>query len=406
MQPITLVKDAAKCSACGACIAVCPKQAITMACDAYGAQYPVIDETLCIACGKCINACMFHKPMEKCAQVAAYAAAGKNDALIYKSASGGVFASLADSFRHSGGLVAGAVMDLQNSKAEVYHILSNEASDLFRMQGSKYVHSQAWKCYADVLQALKDGKTVLFSGLPCQVAAIKRLARNADRLFTMDLVCHGAPPLQLFNDFLPIIAKRFGGKIQQFAFRDKSCGKDYCARIELGRGGKGHRLYLRAPYLSYYQYFLDCTIFRESCYACPFASVERVSDLTIGDYWGVRQFHDEDIKSGSIPQRKEWSCILVNSQKGEDFLAQYGNDLLLYPTKVDWITQNNRQLRNPSQKSVYREEFLKQYAEFGYSAIEKDFIKKYGGRLRYYRRAVRDLWKNRQTNSISKELEK
>ncbi len=399
MKSITLVKNPKDCSACGACLAACPTRAITMDTDTCGCQYPTIDSTACIQCGKCVDICGYHKLTTGSTPVSAYAAVGEKEELVNKSASGGVFATLAENCLKDGGMIAGAVMDCVDGHAEVYHILTDKISNLCRIQGSKYVQSEAWRCYADVLRELDAEKTVLFSGTPCQVAGIKQLTNNPDNLITVDLICHGVPPLRMLNDYLDILAKRFGGKVQQFFFREKACHKDFCARIDIAGKKKKRSVFLRSHYLSFYKYFLEGSIYRENCYSCPYASRKRVSDITIGDYWGIEQFHGADMAAGELPQRKDWSCVLVNTEKGNRFLDKHGQNLFLYPTDPQWVAKNNQQLNAPSRKGDRREDICKAYAQRGYAAVETDFIRRSGGVLRFYWRMLKNLYQNKKNVS-------
>lgn len=397
MEQIILAQNTADCCGCGACLAVCPVQAITMEEDKYGCMYPKIDASRCVHCGKCTRVCQYTKPLKENLPVAAYAAVGTCEERVKNSASGGIFAALANSCVDKGGFAAGAVMDCSNSQADVYHLLSREETDLCRMQGSKYVHSDAWKCYSEIVQTLKAGKTVLFSGTPCQVAAVKALTGDPENLFTVDVICHGVPPQRMLNDYLKILSRRFHGQITEFRFREKTCGKQFTAGILLQRAEKAKRVYLKSTYLSFYRYFLSGAIYRENCYSCPYAGSSRVSDITIGDYWGVDLFHGEALRSGCMPDRKDWSCVLVNTEKGARLLAEYGEQIDLYPSRWEWAAQKNQQLREPSKPGKDRNGILKLYAEAGYEAVEAAFVKENGGRLRFFRRMIRNIMENNRT---------
>ena len=387
MSVIMLASDEAKCAGCGACSAACPVQAISMEMDIYGHAFPKIHEDMCIQCGKCVGVCDFVKPFETNQPLKAYAATGKDDDVVKYSASGGVFATLADAARIDGVNIAGAVMDITGGQADVYHLLSDKKEDLQRMQGSKYVQSEAWRCYQEVIQRVKAGERVLFSGTPCQVAAIKKLTGDPENLITMDLVCHGVPSQKMLNDYLHILAKRFGGNVRQFLFRDKSCEKNYCAKINIT--GKRKSIWLRSHYLSFYTYFLGGEISRESCYACPYATTKRISDITIGDYWGIEQFHN-------VPSDKAWSCVLVNTEKGNAFLDAYGAGLTLVSTQTEWVARNNRQLIGPSLKGEKRKEILKRYTEGGYLSVEADFVRYLGGTIPFYWRMLKNRYANQK----------
>ncbi len=388
MEKITLFSGAENCCGCGVCMTECPVQAITMQEDAVGFQYPVIDETRCIQCGKCLRICPFREKNGQMPAQIAYAATGNDPQLVKNSASGGVFATVAQSLIQNGGLAAGAVMDM-DKPVTVKHILSDKPEDLRRMQGSKYVQSDAFACYSQLKRALRDGKTVLFSGTPCQVAAVKKLTGDPEKLITMDLICHGVPSVRLLDGFLTVQEKRLG-KIESFCFRDKTAPKPFTARLTFNRNGRQRYLRLRAGYLSFYQYFLEGYIYRESCYSCPYANENRVSDITVGDYWGIQQFHAQQLADGQMPGGRDWSCLIVNTEKGQRFLEKHGNGMLLYPTEFTWISQNNQQLRSPSEKKPQRETVLQRFSTGGYPAVEAEFIRENGGALRLLWRIFKD----------------
>ena len=394
MKTRMLVPGSAACCGCGACVTVCPRQAISMEPDDTGCLFPVIDESRCVDCGTCVRACAYGKEAGN-TPLAAYAAVWSNDQLVRDSASGGVFAALAQSVIASDGLAAGAVMDCTEDVA-VYHILAADSDGICRMQGSKYVQSEAWRCYEAVRFALKRGRTVLFSGTPCQAAAVKRLTGDPDNLITIDLICHGVPPRRMLAEFIVILEARFCGRIKAFRFRDKACSKSFCAGIDMERGGKTRRYYLQARFLSFYKLFLDGAIYRENCYSSPYARKKRVSDLTIGDYWGIEKFHEPQLHSGEIEHRSDWSCILVNTEKGQKFLADHSGSLRLIPSEAAWIARENRQLNTPAPVPAGRTQIMAAYRSGGYRAVEQDYIRQNGGIVRFFWRMFRNLRRNAQ----------
>lgn len=396
MELGTLVKNAASCCGCGACLSVCPRQAISMKTDPYGCKYPIIDPAKCIDCGLCVRICQYTTLLDGKTPMEAYAAVGCCGETVMNSASGGVFASLAESAISKGELVAGAVMDCRNGHAEVYHLLSGDKSDLCRMQGSKYVQSDAWRSYSEIREAVNAGKKVLFSGTPCQVAAVKAITGNPENLMTVDLICHGVPPLQMLNDYLKILSKRFRGEITAFRFREKSCSKQYTAGIYVCRGKKTERVLIKSSLLSFYKYFLDGAFHRENCFSCPYAESRRVADITIGDYWGVEECHAEELCNGKMPRRNDWSCVMVNTEKGERLLQDYGEALLLYPSRLEWVALHNQQLKMPASKGKKRDQLLGLYRKSGYEAVEAEFIRENGGRLRFIWRAIRNIRGNKR----------
>lgn len=386
MEKVVLFTDKKDCSGCGACAEVCPKKAIRMVPDPVGCVYPEIDALRCVGCQKCVKICPYGAPKLQLPQKA-YAAVGKQETLVENSASGGVFATLAHSVLTGGGMAAGAVMDEKTQ--EVYHILSSDTRDIPAMQGSKYVQSDTLRCFGAVLQALDQGKTVFFSGTPCQVAAIRSLAGERKNLITADIICHGVPPVKMLREYLAILGRRLGGRIEGFAFRDKTASKPFTARVQVRKRKKTCTYWIRSHYLSFYRYFLEGVIYRENCYSCPFADMQRCGDLTLGDYWGIEKFHKEDMQAGRMPSRTDWSCVLVNTPKGEQFLEEYGASLLLYPTKPEWVAETNQQLKQPSKKHPQRERVLHTLKTGGYDALEREYIRENGGALRFFWRMLK-----------------
>ncbi len=389
-EKINLVPEASACSGCGACMTVCPKAAISMQEAADGCKYPVIDPSLCVGCQKCLKICAYRQEQGSQLPQAAYAAVGKDDELVENSASGGVFASLALSWIRSGGLVAGAVMDLTDG-VQVYHVLSDCEADIRRMQGSKYVQSDAWRCYAQILEATKEGRQVLFSGTPCQVAAVKKLTGNPDNLTTIDLICHGVPPVKMLNEYVQLLEKRFNGKVESFRFRDKSQKKNFTAGLDVRYGKMMRRFYLRSHDLSFYKHFLESANYRENCYNCPFARLERGADLTIGDYWGIEKQHADDFETGRMPKTDAWSSILVNTEKGSRLLNEHAREILLYASNPEWVAAENHQLQYPTPVPEGRSMLFRIYEQEGYKGVEKAFVKTRGGWLKYHLRLWRGL---------------
>lgn len=384
---IELLKDKEKCSACGACFEVCPKLAIEMHKDENGFLYPRINEQLCVSCGKCERICTYRVPQEKQTVLQSYAAISKDVSILSGAASGGIFGSLAKRFIKSG-YVCGAVFDSSSEEYSTHHIVTNNQSDLKKLQGSKYVQSSSWECYEKVQELLKDGKIVLFSGTPCQVDSIKRITGNPDNLYTLDLICHGVPSMEYLNEYLRILSSYFFSRISNISFRDKSVGNGFNAGITFDNGKK---YMVNSELLSYYKYFLSGKIYRESCYSCNYANEKRVGDLTIGDYWGIEEHHPELVKQG-----ESWSCILVNSEKGKKLLELYGDDIKLVETNYQWIKAHNKQLSLPSERPAERDKITNLYRDEGYMGLEKLFLQKRHGKIRYLRQLVKEVGKNKR----------
>lgn len=223
-------------------------------------------------------------------------------------------------------------------------------------------------------KAVLEGRKVLFSGTPCQVAALNKfLGRKYENLLTVDIVCHGVPNQRFFNDYLDTL-KNDSDDISEFNFRDKNRGwEDYFIAYSVGSEYKD----IHCRVSSYYEEFLKGYINRENCYSCKFASLERPADLTIGDYWGIAKQHPELFKEDKWFERKYTgiSCLLVNTEKGERSIEECTEQLELVPSTVDKIAAGNGQLREPTHRSEKREYIFELYRSKGYVAVENDFQK-------------------------------
>ena len=315
MSSIVLFDDKKDCCGCGACMNVCPKNAIRMAEDEVGFVYPEIDQNLCVGCGACKKACGYQTQPLMQKSEAVYAAASNNDNFLRKSASGGAFAVLAENVLKKDGVVYGAALPLENGKLEPKHLRIDTVERLPELQGSKYVQSAIGDTYAQAQKDLLDGKRVLFSGTPCQIAGLKQyLKKDYENLLTVDIICHGVPSKRFFQSFMEDYGKKLRGTITEFYFRDKSKGQGMITRsVYKNKNGERQEKVIAGNLLSYVNLFLRSFTYRKNCYSCPFASEKRVGDLTLGDFWG---FHEEypsyDEKQG-LSNGKGISCVLVNT---------------------------------------------------------------------------------------------
>ncbi|WP_035792577.1 Coenzyme F420 hydrogenase/dehydrogenase, beta subunit C-terminal domain [Butyrivibrio sp. AE3006] len=380
-EHIDLADDPSSCCGCGACAVICPKSAITMEEDECGYIYPVIDSNKCIKCGKCLNNCSYKKESKwKNKPLIGYAAINTNDKMYGKSASGGVFSAIAASFISSGAHICGAAEIMTDDLYTVRHVIGNDVATLKKIQGSKYVQSDAYMSFGEIINLLNSGQKVLFSGTPCQVDALKTITGNPDNLYTIDLICHGVPSQKMFNEFLGQLKKDLNAKISRFVFRFKSKNtKEFNAAVYCVK------YYYLIPHalLSYYKLFLDGVIYRKNCYSCPYACEMRVADITIGDFWGIEEQHSDDVNEGRIDLSKCWSGLLVNTDKGEELLRENLEFLNIVSSDYSKIAAKNKQLRVPSQEPDERDHILSIYRSEGYRGVERQFRKKMGGPIKF-----------------------
>lgn len=392
MKTEELYNKKCDCAGCSACMNICPQKAIIMKEDENGYIYPKIDETKCINCGLCQKTCAYQNYQIEGNSIKAYASFNTDEKSLKKSSSGGVFASLASDFLKKGGIVYGCAMEHKEELLVPMHIRVDKVEELWKLQGSKYVKSVIDFSYIDVKEQLKNGKKVLFSGTPCQVAALKKYLSisnvNTDNIYYIDLICHGTPSTRFFQDYIRFIENKKKFKILDLKFRNKRYGWGLKGTITYKKPeGRIKEKVFYNRLSSYYNYFLKGKTYRENCYSCKYANIHRNGDITIGDYWGIEIQHPEYLKDngGKITITKGISCILVNSKKGEKLLEDYGKKLVLLKSSIGKIVEGNQQLTSPCDLDSERNTILKIYREKGYGGVEKYYRKRLGFKRSIYR---------------------
>ena len=329
-----------ECTGCGACYNICPHHSIRMTESSEGFLFPHIDSDLCVECGLCQRGCPVITPPDKADESpAVYAAWNKADKIRTTSSSGGMFYTLAYEVLSNGGAVFGVVLDKDGN---VFHSKAENIDEVHLMQGSKYVQSDTRLVYQDVIKCLKEGRQVLFTGTPCQVAAMKAFTLNKDyeNLLLVDIICPGVPSDKLFKDYRGKLEKDIGEIVNSsFCFRRLDAW-DEMPSVESAGGGRK----ILSPELNIYlRHFLASYTFRESCYACRFATTPRTSDITIADFWGIGKEapFSEDTSKGC-------SLVLVNTQKGRRYFDEVKSVLFYEKRTLSEASNVNHQLYRPS----------------------------------------------------------
>lgn len=356
-----------KCCGCGACINACPKKALKYSNDKYGFTMPAIDLDICVDCGKCLHVCPAVTSEESKPQVA-YAAMNKNEKERIKASSGGIFGLVAGYVIQSSGVVYGAKMD---ENFQVFHSAADNMETLNDLLKSKYVQSFMGENYVDIINDLKAGKKVLFSGTPCQVAAVKKLVpiQYKNNLFLMDIVCHGVPSQRFFDSYLEYLSKK-EGKVNFYQFRAKKNIKNgmnwffsYCTE-------KGETKIKNWPEDTFNYLYMKSYIYRDSCYQCKFAKEERPGDITLCDYWGWTEYHKE------FPVGSTVSGVLINTDKGKELFDMVKGNLYVVKTKLEDIERHNGCLVKPSEKPQTRSQLLDNWIRDGFEPLDIDYKSK------------------------------
>lgn len=297
------------CCGCSSCAQACPKGAITMKQDGEGFYYPWVDCGLCVNCGLCVRACPVLQDQPANDVVETCYAQWSNMEIRLASSSGGMFTELALYTLNRGGVVFGAAYD---DDLVVRHRMIDNEKDLDALRGSKYVQSQTGECYKQARDLLRQGRLVLYSGCPCQVAGLYAfLGRSFDNLLTVDLICHGTPSPALFKRYLD---ENYGSAVEDVKFRDKlAYGWSTHMNAYLADGSVRREVCSRDPY---YRMFLPCLAMRPFCSRCKFTRLPRVADFSIGDWWGIEKY-DPSLNDGNGT-----SLVLVNNERARAVFSE------------------------------------------------------------------------------------
>lgn len=368
------------CCGCGACVNACPVNAISYDKDEFGFIVPKVDSEKCISCGKCVRCCPYqnqgYKNESELTPIA-YAAVNKDADIVKNSSSGGVFYSLARAIVEKNGVVFGAMMD---DSFKVRHAYVETISELSKIQKSKYVQSFLGDCYSKVKSFLDANRYVLFSGTPCQIAGLNSFLQNRKyaNLLTVEVVCHGVPNQDLFDDYLRHLESKVG-KIKEYTFRYKSKSehgmKWYSSYLT-----KKKRFVRNWPEDSYNYFYMQSLVYRDSCYTCKFASSKRNADITLCDYWHWTGLHKKD-----FAHDVSVSGIVVNTLNGSEYIDQILPNLRLVKSDFDYLALHNSCLDHPCGEKKDCISILQKWRKDGYAALDDAFRKKYGRQILKYK---------------------
>ncbi len=324
------------CTGCMACTNVCAKNAITVA-DKLKSYNAVIDISKCINCKLCHNVCQQNADLKGKKTIEYYQGWAKDQGIREGSSSGGIAAVLARAFVENHGIVCSCVFRNGKFGFEIF----DTVNDLHKYAGSKYVKSDPKDIYKNIKKLLMDNKKVLFIGLPCQAAALKRYIgeKYEESLYLVDLICHGTPSPKILDNYLNCYSYSLS-TLQDIKFRNNNRYQVCC---------DGKAIVPKRLIDSYIHAFLNSLIQTENCYHCRYASVKRISDITIGDSWGSELDSDEVNKGVSL--------ILCQTIKGADLIKSA--DIHLEYVDINKAVEANAQLNHPSEMPAEREKFFR-----------------------------------------------
>lgn len=356
------IQNKQDCCGCSACVQRCPKQCISLHEDEEGFLYPKVDQETCIDCGLCEKVCPVLCQAEERVPLEVFAAKNPNEKIRRESSSGGVFTQLAEQTIEAGGVVFGVKW---NEHFEAVHAYTETKDGLATFRGSKYVQSRVGETFKQAEQFLKQGRQVLFSGTPCQIAALKLfLRKDYENLLAVDFICHGTPSPGVFRWYLSeefakeaarqsgekiqfrsslpipsiakadVLAREQGFEIEDIRFRDKRVGwKKFSFVLSLKSLSKvttaGEKNSVSLSYTlhenAFMKGFLRNIYLRPSCYACPAKSGKSGSDITLADYWGIQHLMPEFDDDRGV------SALTINTEKGQKVMQTTGAEIYSAP---------------------------------------------------------------------------
>ena len=341
-----MIKITDKCTGCRACEQVCPKKSITIKEDSEGFLSPFINANTCVECHLCQSRCPQNNILTANEPTSVLGARLIDDSVLYKSASGGAFAGMASAWIKMGGYVVGVVYD---KDWNAHHFCTSNLEDLDNILSSKYVQADTRGVFSEVRGLLDKGEKVLFSGTGCQVAGLRSfLRKDYNNLMTVDLICHGVTSPLFFRTYIKWLETKCGSPILEYDFRDKKYG-----------WGLSYKYKYKYKYKSstidpYYYNFLKGYAYRECCYECRYAKIKRISDITIGDFWGILEEKPEFFSTKGV------SSVLLNTKKGMDFFLSNKDLFFTIETDVNTVARHNKNLVSPTHRdSAERDGFYK-----------------------------------------------
>ena len=358
--------EKSNCTGCGACTAVCPRECLQLEPDAFGFPFPQLNEAACADCGRCVRTCPVLNPTDPAGQhTEAYAALSKDRNLRMESSSGGIFSELARLILSDHGAVYGAAW---GDGFRVEHICTESEAGLAALRGAKYAQSALPAgMFAEIRERLNRGQPVLFSGTPCQAAGLKAfLGREYENLLTVDFVCHGIPSPGAWERYVHFRAESDnGGNLPEcINLRSKSTGWSRYRYSNVyqypdGRAytsGGGSDLFMRL--------FVGDYINRESCAHCAFKGSDRVSDITIADFWGIWDIAPE------MDDDRGTSLVLLHSERGRACFAKLSDRIRSRAATLEEAARQNPSLLRASPAKPERMDVLTAAAQGNFAAAE------------------------------------
>lgn len=384
--------DKTECFGCEACSQICGKHAITIGEDSEGFRYPIIDKSLCVECGLCRKVCPFANIPKKNSEIPyAFGGYNKNDDTRYKSTSGGAFSAIVDAFCTTDYVVFGA----ETRGLDVFHNYITDKKNIELFRKSKYSQSIIGESYIKAKQFLREGKKVLFSGTPCQIAGLLNYLGdiNKENLLTVEVICEGVPSPIYIRKLDQFLQKKFGSNIDTIDYR-------YTGNSILHHGKwdfeimkiclAGHKKVLTKDrwFNPFWSVWLNHLMSRPSCYHCLFTTKERIADITLGDLWGVHLYCPE-----LYGQNGGSSLVVCSTEKGKAVFTKAQQFMYGHELSFEDALKYQSPLRKTISMNPNRDAFMTDLtSKMDYKSINKKWVSHVSLKLLFQKY----IWGNRQ----------
>lgn len=363
-----LTVDHKHCTGCGSCIEACPQLAVVKIRDKYKFIYPSVEHDLCTQCGRCLEVCPLDKPLKAACPAFApryYAAKSREKAELTDSHAGGIFTLLAKAVIQGGGIVYGCAFD---ENRHPHHIRADSLRELPMLRGLKPVQSDTDGLYAAVRADAENGRTVLFSGTPCQCDGLRRfLGREYDNLILVDMLCSGVTSEGIFHRYFHWLEGKLGGKISDIRFENKRAfGHSRGMRVIYRRGKFRYLLSYPAELDLLYSMSKNGYINRRSCGTCQYASPVRVGDISLGRFEKIRSAHPNFAYDNGV------SLVIVSSDKGMALFEQIHDKIDCESSDFERAAAN-RLLTSPTPQNKNRSKLLTDIYRSGFAKAADNY---------------------------------
>lgn len=366
-----------ECFGCEACVQSCPQKCISFEKDEEGFYYPLIQKDQCTSCNYCHRVCPFENTIEKSDEKQIVFGGYITDSQIRdQSTSGGAFSAIVNNWCDENYVIFGAATLGLN----VYHDYILNKNDLNIFRKSKYSQSTIGSSYEKVKQFLIEGKKVVFSGTPCQIAGLNSFLKFFDttNLLTIEVLCEGVPTPFFMEKYSQFMEKKYGSQIAEIDYRftdmksyDSPGNGKWDFEVMLITLENGNQIKIDRWFNPFWDIWLNHLMSRPSCYHCYFTTQERVADISLGDLWGVHLYCPELYgKNGGS------SLIICNTKKGKKALHLSKKDLYGHLLDINEAIKYQSPMRKNIDYNPNREEFMADINKLNYEELCKKWYNK------------------------------